>query len=67
MTHRSTALAFDTWREHAATQRRLSSLATKAVRRLQRRTQALALGRLQQSTAELRGKREVIRVSLVNA
>ena len=54
MAHMAAARAWDTWRERAAKQRRLTRVASKGVRRLLGRTQALALGRWRENTAKLR-------------
>jgi hypothetical protein len=59
MAHMAAARAWDTWRERAAKQRRLTRVASKGVRRLLGRTQALALGRWRENTAKLRRQRNV--------
>ena len=58
ITHRVIGVAWDTWRQQASQQRRLTSVASKGVRRIFNRTMTLALGRWQESTVELRRQRQ---------
>ena len=59
MTHKITANALDTWRQHANKQMRLFSVTSRGARRMFDRSLALALGRWMESTAELRWQRQV--------
>jgi hypothetical protein len=59
MIHRAIAVAWFTWNQDAATQRRLTCIASKGVRRMLARSLALSLSRWQEHTAELRRHRKV--------
>jgi hypothetical protein len=59
MTHRATAIALDTWHQQAATQRRVTLVASKGVRRMLARTLAVSISRWQESTKALQRQRKV--------
>ena len=63
ITHRLLALALETWHQHASTQRRLTGVASKGVRRMFSRTLTRALGRWKESTVELCRQRQVLKIS----
>ena len=59
ITHRLMALALETWHQHASTQRRLTGVASKGVRRMFSRTLTRAVEQWKESTAVLRRQRQV--------
>ena len=59
LTHRAAAAAWDTWRDHAARQRRVTKVASKGVLRMLSRSLTLALGRWREAVGELCRQRQV--------
>ena len=59
LTHRAAAVALDTWRDHAARQRRVTKVASKGVLRMLSRSLTLALARWREAVGELRRLRQV--------